>query len=70
MNAPDSLKILINDLLDKHWEDMLQSKSFYEVVYDPSFNQPCRIKVQFGTENTKDPADRFVIRIITKYNME
>jgi glutamine synthetase len=53
MNAPDSLKILINDLLDKQWEDILQSKTFYEVVYDTSFNQPCRIKVQFGTENIK-----------------
>ena len=70
MNAPDSLKILINDLLDKHWEDILRSENFYEAVYDPSYNEPCKIKVQFGTQFIKEPADRFTITIITKYNME
>jgi hypothetical protein len=70
MIAPDSLKTLINNMLDKRWEDILRSNTFYDVEYDPSFNEPCRIKIQFGTENIKDCMDKFVLKISTKYNME
>jgi len=70
MKAPDSLKILINDMLDNHWEDILRSNEFSDIQYDPSYNQTCRIKVQFNSENIKAPVDRYVIRLIMKYNME
>lgn len=69
MKAPDSLKNIINEMLDKHWDDILRSNEFYEVTSDPSFNL-CLIKLQFGTENTKEVVDRFVLRIITKWNTE
>jgi len=68
MKAPDSLKILINDLLDKHWEDIIQGKDFNETEYDPSTNI-CKVKVQMSLESTKLPVDRYIIRIITKWFM-
>ena len=68
MKAPDSIKNLINELIDKHWEEIIQGENFYEATYDSSFNL-CKIKIQFFRENTKSISDSYVIRIINKWMM-
>ena len=63
MIAPDSLKTIINDLVDRHWEDVLQENEFSEVIYDNDFY--FSVKVSFS----KESSDGYVIRITPKCSM-
>jgi hypothetical protein len=64
MKAPDSLKIIINEMLDKHWADILTGSEFDEVTYDSSYNL-CKIKIKAN----KHHLDRTNIEIVTKWFM-
>lgn len=68
MKAPDSLKDIINGIIDRHWEDILVGKDFNEVIYDPSYNI-CKIKIHMKKDSGKDAADTYSIRIVTKWFM-
>ena len=66
MQAPESIKNIVSNLIDKHWEEIIQGQDFYEVIYDSSFNL-CKIKIQMFRENSKSVADSYIIRITNKW---
>ena len=45
MNAPDSVKQKINELLDNHWEELLQNKEYTDVLYVNDWYFPIKVSI-------------------------
>ena len=67
--APDSLKRIINEILDNNWNNIINGEDVYECLYDSSSNM-CKIKISFQKEQSKIVSDTYIIRIKTKWFAE
>jgi hypothetical protein len=72
MKAPDTLKQSINELLDKHWDEILEGKDFSELLIDnkthikhklhDSVLNDCTIKLMMYKETTRAIAIKIIIK--------
>lgn len=64
MKAPDTLKTIINDYLDKHWDEIIEGTNFSELTYIMDYPF-CKIKIIID----KNDMDSTIIKIQTKWFM-